>query len=344
MNAVHVVLPGDVDDPAAPSGGNVYDRRVCRGLAGRVRELAVHGSWPRPDSAARAELGRALAALPDGAVVLADGLVVCGVPEVVVPQAARLRLAVLVHMPLADDPGLPAEVAEDLDVRERETLRAAAAVVTTSPWAARRLARHHGIARVAVVPPGADPAPLAPGAGDASRLLCVASVTRLKGQDLLVEALATLDSPWSCVCAGALGRDPAYVERLRQLIGRLGLAGRVRLAGPLIGDDLAAAYAGAGLVVLPSRAETYGMVVTEALARGVPVLAAAAGGLPETLGGDGLLVPPDDVPALAGALRRWLAEPALRAGRRAAARRRRAELTGWDTTSELMAGVLEGLR
>ncbi len=58
----------------------------------------------------------------------------------------------------------------------------------------------------------------------------------------------------------------------------------VRFAGPLTGAELAASYAAADLLVLPSRAETYGMVVTEALARGIPVLATAVDGVPEALG------------------------------------------------------------
>jgi len=345
VNTVHVVLPGDVDDVTVPSGGNVYDRRVCDGLAG-VRELPVRGTWPRPGNEQRAELARSLAALPDGAVVLADGLVVCGVPEIVVPHARRLRLAIVVHMPLADETGLAPDVAADLDVRERETLCAAAAVVTTSPWAARRLVEHHGLpaGRVHVVPPGTDPAPRAPGTDGASRLLCVASVTPLKAQDLLVEALATVTGhAWQLVCAGALSRDPAYVERLRKLVVRHGLQDRVRLAGPLTGERLDAAYSEADLVVLASRAETYGMVVTEALARGIPVLATAVGGVPETTRGTGILVPPGDVPALAEAVDRWLGDPDLRDRLRAAARERRTELDGWETTARLMAGVLDRL-
>lgn len=349
---VYVVMPGDVDDPAVPSGGNTYDRRVCQGLAEDrpVHEIAVRGAWPRPLDAERTELSRSLAALPDGALVVADGLVACGVPEVVVPQARRLRLAVVVHMPLADE----AEPGTDLDARERRTLRAAGAVVTTSRWAARRLVGHHGLdaGRVHVAAPGTDPAPLAPGTDGASGLLCVASVTPLKAQDVLVEALATVtDLSWNCVCAGALSRAPEYVTRLRRRITRLGLQERVRLTGPQTGERLASTYAAADLVVLASRAETYGMVVTEALARGIPVLATAVGGVPETLGsvseGDdlpGILLPPGDAPALAEALRHWLGQPRMRDRLRAAARHRRAELDGWETTSRLLTGVLERLR
>ena len=163
---VHVVVPAGIDDLASPSGGNRYDRRVVQGLAATgwdVRERAVPGGWPRPDATARAGLATALAAVPDGAVVLVDGLVACGVPDVVVPAARRLALVVLVHLPLGDETGAPPELA----VREREVLAAAAAVIATSPWAAHRVVTRHGLdpARVTVATPGVDPAPLAPGSG-----------------------------------------------------------------------------------------------------------------------------------------------------------------------------------
>ena len=92
---------------------------------------------------------------------------------------------------------------------------------------------------------------------------------------------------------------------------------RVSFTGPLVGPDLAERYAAADLLVLASRGETYGMVVSEALARGVPVLATDAGGLSEALGyavggRPGMLVPPDHPEALAEALRRWLSDSDLR--------------------------------
>jgi glycosyltransferase involved in cell wall biosynthesis len=351
VSSVHVVLPGDVDDVTVPSGGNVYDRRVCQGL-GPVHDVVVKGSWPRPGDAAKAELARSLAAMPGGDVVLLDGLVACGVPEVVVPQAKRLRLAILVHLPLGDETGTAPALAAELDALERTTLHAAGAVVVTSPWAARRLIEHHGLARerVHVVTPGVDAVSLAPGTDGASRLLCVASVTPRKGHDLLVEALAAVaDLPWTCVCVGPLRRDPAHVARLRKSIEQHGLAERVLLAGPQTGERLAASYATADLAVLPSRAETYGMVVTEALSRGIPVLATAVDGVPETLGQDqdggvpGILVPADDVPALVASFRRWFGEPGLADRLRGSARRRRGMLEPWEETSRRMAVVLEQL-
>ncbi|WP_329544471.1 glycosyltransferase family 4 protein [Streptomyces sp. NBC_01356] len=352
LNSVHFVMPGGVDDPAAPSGGNAYDRRLCLDLPGfgwQVHRHAVAGEWPRPGAAARTELARTLRELPDGTTVLLDGLVACGVPEIIVPEAERLALTVLVHLPLGDETGLAPAVAAELDAKERTTLRAVSAVVATSEWAVRRLVAHHGLApdRVHVAEPGADIAPIASGTDGVSRLLCVAAVTPRKGQHRLVEALATVtDLPWSCVLVGGLGQDPAYVAQIRALIEQYGLGNRLHLVGPQAGAELDASYAAADLMVLTSYAETYGMAVTEALARGIPVLATDVGGLPEAVGRapdggvPGILVPPEDPAALAVELRGWFGEADVRRRLKAAARGRRAALNGWATTARSLAGVL----
>ncbi|WP_079106779.1 glycosyltransferase family 4 protein [Streptomyces hygroscopicus] len=353
---VHIVMPGAVADPSAPSGGNVYDRRICRDLPGigwRVREHAVAGDWPQPDPAARTELARVLAGPADGTVVLLDGLVAGALPSVVVPQAQRLRAAVLVHLPLGDETGLTPGRAADLQALEGRTLRAVRTVVATSAWAAGRLAQLHGLVpdRVHVAAPGADIAPLAASGSDGSRLLCVASVTPRKGQLRLVEALAEIrDLPWSCEVVGSLEQDPEYAARLRELIGTAGVGDRVRLLGPRTGAELDARYASADVLVLASYAETYGMAVTEALARGIPVLATAVGGVPEAVGQapggrvPGILVDPDDPRALAAALRRWLGDPGTRRRLSAAARERRTALAGWENTTRNLADALEQLR
>jgi glycosyltransferase involved in cell wall biosynthesis len=92
------------------------------------------------------------------------------------------------------------------------------------------------------------------------------------------------------------------------------------------------------------------MVVTEALARGLPVVAAEVGGLPEALGHGaggtrpGLLVPSEDPAALAAALRAWLGDAELRGALRRAARERRESLSPWSATTSVLAGVLAGAR
>jgi glycosyltransferase involved in cell wall biosynthesis len=354
MATVHVVMPEGVDDPTRPSGGNVYDRRVCGGLADlgwTVREHPVPGCWPHPDAAALAALAAAVRTVPDGGVALVDGLVASPAPRVLVREAGRIRLVVLVHMPL----GAPAgryrpPAASPVTAAEAAVLRAAAEVVATSEWTRRWLLGRYGLSpgRVRVATPGVDPAAPAPATPAGGELLCVGAVTPLKGHDVLLRALASIrDRSWRCRCVGALDRDPGYVARLREQARADGVGERVRFCGPRAGAALAAAYAATDLVVLASRAETYGMVVTEALARAVPVVATDVGGVREALGRapqgavPGLLVPGEHPGALAAALSRWLDDASLRGRLRRAARERRASLSGWSTTSLAVSRALQ---
>jgi glycosyltransferase involved in cell wall biosynthesis len=269
-------------------------------------------------------LAEVIERIPDDAVVLLDGLIASTADDVLVPQARRLRLVVLIHMPLGD-------------TRERAVLSAAAAIVTTSGWGRRRLLELYPLSaeRVHVAHPGVDAADLATGTAAGEALLCVAAVIPGKGHDVLLDALSTMtDLSWRCLCVGSLDRDPEFAARLPRLDGR------VSFTGPRTGADLDRTYAGADLLVLPSRAETYGMVVTEALARGLPVVATDVGGVTEALGHGGLLVPPEDPAALAGALRDWLGDADLRGRLRRAARERRESLPAWSTATSVVAGVL----
>ena len=354
MTTVHFVVPDGIDDPARPTGGNAYDRNLCRGLISSgwlVFEHPVSGFWSRPDTASLEALDTVLRRIPDGAVVLLDGLVASTAPETLVPHGHRLCLVVLVHMPLGHRPA--PDGALDVRMRERAVLRAAAAVVTTSAWSRRTVIELYALPpdRVYVAEPGVDSAELATGTTSGGALLSVAAVTVDKGHDVLLDALATMtDLSWRCVCVGSLDRDRAFVEALRRRSHDLGLADRVCLAGTAIGVDLDRAYDAADAMVLASRAETYGMVVTEALARGLPVIATDVGGVTEALGHGadgirpGLLVQPDDPTALASALRVWLGDAELRARLRQAARERRESLRGWSTTASTVAGVLTGVQ
>jgi glycosyltransferase involved in cell wall biosynthesis len=350
VTTVHVVVPDGIDDPGRPSGGNAYDRHVCRGLASigwSVHEHAVPGFWWKPNSASFAALGSAVQELPDDALVLIDGLIASTAPDVLVPQAQRLRLVVLVHMPLGHRP-----TGGDTDqarTQEAAVLSAAAAVITTSAWTRRRLLDLYALPadRVHVAEPAAERAELAVGSAAGGALLCVAAVTPIKGHDLLLDALATIaDLSWACVCVGSLDREPEFAEDVRRRSLDSGLGDRVRFTGPRTGDELDRCYAAADLVVLASRTEAYGMVVIEALARGLPVVAADVGGVGEALGHDagglrpGLLVPPGDPAALGAALRAWLGDADLRERLRRAARERREALPGWSATTSAVADVL----
>ncbi len=329
-HSVVFVVPDAIDDAERVSGGNVYDRRLRDGLRAAGCEVRM-----LPVADAAGAVAEALAPLPDDAVTLIDGLLVAREPDAVAAAGARLRVVVLAHM-----------VAADLADRERDALRAARLIVTTSGWTRSELIAQDGAEphRIVVARPGTDPARATAVSEQGGRLLCVATVAPHKGQDLLVRALAEFAdrTGWSCTLAGSLLVAPDYVDGLTRDIAAAGLSDRIRFAGILTGDALEAAYGAADLVILPSRSESYGMAAAEALAHGLPVLATGVGGIPEAIDGSeaGMIVSPDDPWALAVVLRQWWASGELRRRRTAAARAAREAARSWGDATGIVASAL----
>jgi glycosyltransferase involved in cell wall biosynthesis len=126
------------------------------------------------------------------------------------------------------------------------------------------------------------------------------------------------------------------------LVDDLGLSDRIEWLGELETAALNAEYQQADGFVLPSFHEGYGMVLAEALARGLPIISTTAGAIPDTVPPDaGLLVPPSDEAALTQALLRFMDEPALRERLAAGARAARQILPDWPTVSARFAEVLK---
>jgi len=280
--------------------------------AGRAVSLVrLDGSFPLVDAQTLASAREAVRNLPDAAVVVVDGLAYGALPEVWAAERQRLRLVALCHLPLAEEYGLPEVLAEQLRQRESWALASAIGVITTSQHCARLLGGYGVVAeRLAVVEPGVDPG-LRSLSRDAARmdadplhLLCVANVTPRKGHDVLVEALGMLDGhAWRCSLVGSLGQRPDYVAQVQARAAQLGVSARLDWVGAVPPSQVRDWYARSDLLVVPSRFETFGMVVTEAVASGLPVVCSDAGALPETLpSGSGLLFEAGDATALAATL------------------------------------------
>jgi glycosyltransferase involved in cell wall biosynthesis len=336
--ALTFLVPGRLDQL---TGGYIFDRHVVEGLRKGGREVAVvelAGSFPDADATARRAVAEALAALPDGAAAVIDGLALLGAADCLAAAARRLRLVAFVHHPLAQETGLPAAASARFAALEAALLREMRGVICPSAATAAAL-RGYGVSpgRIAVVPPGTDkPSDGAEAsrqrpAEAALRLLSVAAVTPRKGHLVLVAALARLaDLGWRLRCVGSLTRDAAAAAALRRSIDETGLADRVTLVGECPPAALAAEYRAADCFVLPSFHEGYGMVFAEALAHGLPVVAARAGAVPEIVSERaGLLVPPGDVAALAAALRRLVLDGDLRRRLAAGALAAGAALPDW---------------
>jgi glycosyltransferase involved in cell wall biosynthesis len=350
MREIQFLVPGRLE---TRTGGYEYDRRMIAGL--RERGWAVHGreldgTFPRPTPAALEHVARVLAAIPDGTIVLVDGLALGSLPAEIEHEASRLKIVALVHLPLAAAIGLDRETAGRLEASERRALAASALVIVTGQSTVDALAAY-GVARdrIAVVEPGTDRAPLSRGStGPPVHLLSVAAITAGKGHEILFRALeASPNRDWLLTCAGGLEREPSTVERLRARLRASGLQDRISLPGELDGQALEACYNRADVFVLATLHETYGMAVAEALAHGLPVVGTTTGAIPKLVGASGngeppagLLVPPGDVEAMTAALSTMLGDARVRAQFAFGARRVRDLLPTWDEAADKMAAAL----
>ena len=338
MPTLHFLVPGDW---FLPTGGYTYDRRMAlalQALGWTVEVAQIGGPWPNPDADLLSRTEHWLQQRPDQSLVLADGLAFGALPELAQRHADRLRWLALVHHPLHLETGLGPAERHRLQASEARALRHARGVVVTSARTvqdvvALGVAEHH----VAVVEPGTDRKPTA-GHGPRARepgplrLLCVATVTPRKGHGVLLEALAGLaGSGWELHNVGSLQRDPAHAQRLQALSASSAMAEQVHWHGEVDDDALADHYARSDLFVLPSLYEGFGMVVTEAVAHGLPVIATDGGALASTLpAGAGLTVPAGNADALRDALQRVIHNPDLRQQLAAGARTAAQHLPDWN--------------
>jgi glycosyltransferase involved in cell wall biosynthesis len=330
--SVWFVVPEGVDELERVSGGNVYDRQVRDGLRRRgweVRMLEV------PDAEG---LARSLASVDHGHVAMIDGLVAAWSPEVVESTSQRARVIVIAHMVAAAFADATPEMVEG----ERRALRHADRVIATSAWAAAELVRRGLVDddRMAVVAPGSRDRLAEVGPAENGDLLCIGVVAPHKGQDLLMDALGRLHGQdWRCTMAGSRAVAPEFATRVAADAARF--PGRVRMTGVLGDAALDHIYQRAGVLVAPSRAESFGMAIADARRSGLPIIATAVDGIPDTvIGGGAILVPADDPAALATALQRWISEPELRARLRAEAAQVRDRAPRWRDTVTRFAQIL----
>ncbi len=344
-----LLVPGDL---GTPTGGYGYDRRMAEGLRALgwvVSVLRIDGDWPWPGEATLAEARERIAALPDGACVVADGLAFGVLGEVVTPHAQRLRWVALVHHPLHLETGLDAPRAQALRTSEAKALALVHRVIVTSPaTVADVLALGVPRERVVVVEPGTEAVASAPPPhkGADVQLLCVATLVPRKDHELLLRVLANLTAlDWALHCVGSPTRDPALAQRLQAGTASGPLAGRVYWHGELADAALQAHYAAADVFVLASRHEGFGMVINEALAHGLPVVASRAGALAQTVPpAAGLLVPVGDEAAWRAALTAVITDSALRARLATGARAAAARLPSWADQAAHFADAIAPLQ
>jgi glycosyltransferase involved in cell wall biosynthesis len=344
--AVSFAVPGSLDQP---TGGYTYDRRVIaelRRLGCEVEVIDVGEGFPRPAARTAAAVLPRLRGVAAERPIIVDGLALGVVPEAAAALRTTHRLIALVHHPLALESGLTPEHAMALRASERAALAAVRHVIVTSPATARLLVTDFCVpaGTITVALPGSDRVAAVPKpASGTVNLLAVGAVVRRKGYDVLIEALGRLtDLDWQLVVAGDCTRDRDTAGDIATALVRKRFGRRVRMAGAVGDDELAQLHRDADVFVLASRFEGYGMAYAAAIAHGLPVVGTRTGAVPETVPeGAGILVPPDDVAALAAALRTMIADAALR--ERCAAAARAAPLPSWEAAARAFLAVLQAV-
>lgn len=216
-------------------------------------------------------------------------------------------------------------------------------VLTSSAQSGREIVRDFRVRpeRLRMVWNGLDTdlfRPLAGVSRASAELLCVArAADPNKGVPVLLEALVRLPAHVTLTLVDEASAENPARERARAL----GVEGRVHITGRVETHELLQLYARASLVVVPSLYEGFGLPAAEAMACGAPVVATAAGALPEVMrvGAGGVLVPPGDPAALAEGILDLLASPETRIALGARARARIIETFSWPRVAQATLAV-----
>ncbi|SEW32314.1 hypothetical protein SAMN04488515_2304 [Cognatiyoonia koreensis] len=337
-------IPGDKD---RRTGGFIYEATVLRILneiGCTTRHLELPDSFPEPTKADISTTIDFLRAVPVDQPIILDGLVFGAIdPEGLATVSAPV--IAMIHHPLGLETGLSQERAAYLRANEAAALAHAAHIIVPSPHTALVLARDFGAdpAKITVALPGFTRPTVAAARVDPPLILSVGLLAERKGHDVLIAALAGMqDISWQAVIVGK-AHDFATARALGYQIEQSGLSDRVRLGGELSEIELNDRFNAASIFALATRYEGYGMVLSEAMQYGLPVVTCAVGAVPDTVGDAAYLVPVDDPAAFEAALRRLLTNPVELERMRWLSHQHAANLPNWTDTAQIFVNVIARL-
>ncbi|MEM6373599.1 MAG: glycosyltransferase family 4 protein [Pseudomonadota bacterium] len=341
MTQAVFAIPGDKD---RRTGGFIYEARVLKelnDLGCATSHLQLPDSFPDPTPKDMAITLDALKAVPSDRPIILDGLVFGAIDPDGLGQVDAPVIA-MVHHPLGLETGLPAHRAAFLLQNEAAALRHVNHTIVPSSETARILCSDLGAdaEKITVAAPGFDRPAVKRRLVDPPLILSVGLLAPRKGHDVLLAALAQLDDmPWQAEIAGKT-YDADYAAALQWQVQDLGIAERVTFAGELTQDELTKRFNAASLFALATRYEGYGMVLSEAMLFGIPVVSCSVGAVPETVGNAAILVPPEDPGALANAMRSILCDPKVAHDMSLSSAEKAALLPRWEDTAMTFASLI----
>ncbi len=342
------IVPGKLDQP---TGGYQYDKNIIacwRNNGVLVKVISLPGQYPLPDRHDRQHAIQICEELGEFDHVVVDGLAGGGSPKMLELLSLKAPVVSLIHHPLCLENGLSSRKQQLLERTEREGLAFTRGAITTSRATAATVVERFGLdpKSVKVAEPGVNRGSVAePWKTGPVRLICVASLTERKGHRFLVEALAQLKGlDWKLDCYGSEQYDAKLSNCLKQQVSHYGLEDHICFHGAIAPMQLEQAYTKAHIFVLPSLYEGYGMVLAEAIVRGLPIISTTAGAIPQTVPGNcGMLVEPGSSNALARAIRSLVSDHDLRQQYRDATMSAASAFPDWQQSADMFLTHLKEL-
>ncbi|WP_337266301.1 glycosyltransferase family 4 protein [Oryzifoliimicrobium ureilyticus] len=333
------------DDYERRTGGYVYNEHLASWLDadGSFRRLTVPVCFPEPAIETKTAVRSLFAKIGSQDLLVTDHIYGCMFLDLL--QNRQFRLVLIFHHSLAEENNTGKN---QRDV-ERAALSHADLVIATSTESGNYLARHYDISskKVVVALPGNEKPEItekpAPGAG-LWRFLSLGAVIPRKRYEFAIEALGGLASRnWHFAIIGNTTRYPNYVEMLEERIEQYSLSGNVEFTGELSAEELEQRWRKADLYLASSAYEGYGMSISEAMCRGLPVISTASGAV-AGWAGEGAIILPDDVPAsMTKAIVRLTEERGHYEQARQAAIAMARTLPGWDETMRKAGSAIRDL-
>ena len=344
MTKAVFAIPGNKD---RRTGGFIYEATVLdqlNAMGCQTAHLILPDSFPNPTPTDMERALDALRAVPETQPIIVDGLVF-GAIDPAGLATVNAPLIAMIHHPLGLETGLSDDESSFLLQNEAAAIRHADHIMVPSPHTRDILVRDFGAdpARTTIALPGFKRPQMAHAPADPPLILSVGLLTERKGHDVLIDALSQItDLAWQAEIVGK-DHDRKTATTLREQVHRLDLTDRVRFMGELDEDTLAQRFSAASIFALATRYEGYGMVLSEAMLYGLPIVSCSVGAVPDTVGNSGILVPVDDATAFADALRQLLTVSDTYTSFQAKALIRAKALPTWEETAQKFVDAINSV-